>query len=674
MPPQIRGLQPSRTTLLSALLAGALVMGATGAFAQSDEGTELYEGTVEVIRGPQDPGLDATADDDTLRGRVFLDSDQDSSSRDEDGVEGIMVSNGREVVVTDEDGSYELPAYENMTVFVTKPAGYDVPVDEDNLPQFYYHHLPDGSPPLRFGGLPPTGPLPDAVNFPVVASDSVEEFSCALVGDSQTYSNREIGYLRDGVVEDVAEREGLAECGALLLGDLMGDDLGLYDRYKDVWSLADIPIRAVPGNHDIDFDADTDEHSFDTYRREIGPAYYSYDVGNVHFVGLDNVRYPCTSAELDFCGDPEHPTYNGVIGEEQMAWLEADLANVPEDKLVVIATHIPMVSYIDMNADKHQTDDVNELYALLEGRPALSVSGHTHTLENLATGESFEGWQQTVGVDELPFPHIVAGAASGSWWGGDLDADGIPMAFAREGTPGGWMQFDFDGSEFDSTFYATAFGDDMHMAVSLNSPHFRDWAEQLRTFREEAGDDDVPPSEETPPVNINDLGDPNLVTDEDLAEATWLVANYWNGSADTTVTAQINDGEQMMMERTQDGDGEGILEGLPYADPFAMTRQLQVARTAFVSESGDERAQGYERFRGSQFGPADPRPEDEGTDQSVHLWRLPLPADLPEGAHTATVRATDADGATYEEVLGFEVSDDRPAQFFRTEVFEDDQG
>lgn len=246
-----------------------------------------------------------------------------------------MVSNGREVVATDEDGRYELPTYDGMTVFVTKPAGYETPVDEDNFPQFY-HHLPQGSPELRFGGVPPTGPLPEAINFPVVEGSTSDEANCAVIGDTQTYSNREMGYLRDGLVADLAGRDDLDRCGALIVGDLVGDDLGLFPRLKEVMSLANVPVRAVPGNHDLDFDGTDDEHSFDTYKRDIGPAYYSYDVGGAHFVGLDNVRYPCT-ADVDnadgkhtFCDDPaDHPAYNGVIGEEQLTWLANDLAHVP---------------------------------------------------------------------------------------------------------------------------------------------------------------------------------------------------------------------------------------------------------------------------------------------------------------------------------------------------------
>jgi hypothetical protein len=44
-----------------------------------------------------------------------------------------------------------------MTVFVTQPRGYQVPVDQDNVAQFSYHHLPEGSPELKFGGIDSTG-------------------------------------------------------------------------------------------------------------------------------------------------------------------------------------------------------------------------------------------------------------------------------------------------------------------------------------------------------------------------------------------------------------------------------------------------------------------------------------------------------------------------------------
>src|SRR5690606_8986629 len=109
--------------------------------------------------------------------------------RTETGYPDVAVSNGREVVLTDQSGRYELPAYDDMTVFVTKPADWAVPLDENNIPQMAYQHKPAGSPPLRFGGLPPTGPLPAAINFPMVPTRPTDDFSCVVMGDTQPYSN-----------------------------------------------------------------------------------------------------------------------------------------------------------------------------------------------------------------------------------------------------------------------------------------------------------------------------------------------------------------------------------------------------------------------------------------------------------------------------------------------------
>jgi hypothetical protein len=660
-------------------VAAALLIGATGvtANAKQDANATDYVGSVEVVRvvGRQ------TRPADTVEGKVFNDANRDARSQgNEDGIADVMVSNGREVVLTDEDGRYELPAYEGMTVFVTKPAAYNVPVDEGHFAQFFYHHLPEGSPDLRFGGLPPSGPLPQAINFPMAEATIPDELNCAVIGDTQTYSNQELGFLRDGVVADLAARDDLDGCGALIVGDVAGDDLGVYPRLKTVMRLADVPVRAVPGNHDLDFDATTDEHSADTYRREIGPEYYSYDIGDVHFVGLDNVRYPCTpdvdnaDGKHEFCDDPEeHPTYNGVIGEEQMTWLANDLAHVPEDKLIVIATHIPLVGYIDMESTKHQTDDVTELYALLEGRPALSVSGHAQTIENLQTGDSYAGWQDAVGVQTLPFPHTVVGAASGSWWTGDLDTDGIPEALQREGAPAGYLNLELDGNTYEDTYRATGLPEDDQMSLSISSPFFRDWYATMAAWQADREAQEEPDFRTPPPVNINDLGDTNLLTKADLADSSYLMANVWNGATDTQVTVQIDDHEPAAATRTQEARGEGAREGAEFADPYAIKRQLQVARYSLESTSGDDRAQGWEAFRGDKFGPGPAQPLGSWlwADQSHHLWKLPLPAALPVGPHTATVRVSDADGRQFEEILNFEVVKERPPHFFRTEVFED---
>ncbi|MEO0917194.1 MAG: metallophosphoesterase N-terminal domain-containing protein, partial [Pseudomonadota bacterium] len=151
-----------------------------------------YVAEIDVVRGGADPAAE------TVTGYVFHDLSRDGvRQEDEPGVSGVIVSNGRDVTTTDADGAYGLPVYDNMTVMVHEPAAYDVPVNEDGVPQFSYVHLPDGTPEtLRYGGLSPTGPLPAAINFPMIRTGVDEEFSCIMMGDTQPYSNTEIGYVR----------------------------------------------------------------------------------------------------------------------------------------------------------------------------------------------------------------------------------------------------------------------------------------------------------------------------------------------------------------------------------------------------------------------------------------------------------------------------------------------
>lgn len=378
-------------------------------------------------------GLAAQTAAGVIQGAVFEDSNGDGQrQRGEPGISGVLVSDGHDVVVSRENGEYSLPAptaeeeAAGISIFVTKPAGWELPVDADNVPQFFYHHKPEGSPPnvrgkeFRFGGLDPTGTLPAAIDFPLVRGKDKTNFKLVVSGDPQTYSNAELGYLRDTVAQELAGRNDLE--GAIFAGDIVGDDLGLYPRFKRIMSVADVPVYYVPGNHDLDFDAPSDHHSFDTYRREMSPEYYSFDIGQVHFVVLDDVKYPCTPVEdnLDglheFCNDPENvPTYNGILTQRQLEWLKNDLANVPPDKLVVLNSHIPIYSFIDHKSVQHNIDNAAALYELLGCAPrggpcerkVLALSGHTHTLEQIRSGESFEGWNSALsqgGVYESPGP------------------------------------------------------------------------------------------------------------------------------------------------------------------------------------------------------------------------------------------------------------------------------
>ncbi len=599
------------------------------------------------------------ADGATARGTVFLDADRNSMlDRGERGVAGVLVSNGREVVTTGADGSYEIPAYDDMNLFITKPAGYAVPVSEEMVPRFAYIHKVAGSPPLRFGGIEPTGPLPREINFPLIEDPVGDRFQCLAFGDPQPYTNREVSYVRDTVGKMLVTRDTSGVECLLFEGDIMGDDLSLFGRFKKIVAAGGVPQYYVGGNHDLDWDAEHDAHSFDTFRREWGPEYYSFDIGQVHFIVLDNVRYPCNGIDdHEFCNPARRPTYNGVIHDRQLTWLRNDLAHVPEDRLLVINAHIPFVTYTDATAQKHQTDNLDELYAIVGDRPALGLSGHTHTTEQIVPGEHFAGWREHTGTGPAKFHQIVTGAVSGSWWAGDLNDAGIPHATQRLGAPRGYYQLDFDGAGYTDTYLTFGGSADRQFHASFNTPRFRSWAEELFAYVDEHG----APSDVLPPVTINDLGDMNMLTVRDLREGTWVAVNVWNGSKESAVSISVDGGPPIAARRTQPGEGEGALSGAEYADPWAVAIQSTNGRMAVRSGRGGDDTAGFTTWQGVRWsGVAGPFRGWMLARRSNHLWRADLPASLETGVHTLEVVTTDRYGRTFRDTSTFEVVDRIP--------------
>lgn len=459
----------------------------------------------------------------------------------------------------------------------------------------------------------------------------------------------------------------------------MGDDLGLLPRYLSAMRAANVPHYLVAGNHDVDFDADTDGDSTDSFRRIWGPNYYSFTIGKVHFVVLDNVTYPCENT-IPETGEPDpekrwahcegRKSYNGRISETQLKWLENDLAHVPEDRLIVLSYHIPTVSFVDQSSHQHSEDNAFRLYKILgyalnadgtwkKGRPALALSGHTHTLDQFRPGEIFEGWTKANHPASMPFPQIIVGAACGSWWSGDVDDDLIPESYQRLGAPKGYFLFSFDGNTYKDELKASGKPADKQMSLSFNSPAFRAWFSALADWYSTSSAD----PNSVPPVNTNDLGDTKLLKPSDLAE-TDLVVNVWNGSRDSEVRVQFDDLPPVIAERTQEGAGEAVVESI---DPHALRRQMNVLRYALKSSNDDpnqlwngnrgDRSEGFELYNGSVFKAGSQRPLANGlwTVQSNHVWTAPLPTGLEDGVHRVVVYTKDVHGHAYEESMLFEV-------------------
>ena len=581
---------------------GGSVEGSLGDLAPGSSAGDdgLYTGQVEVVDGEAE-------DPEVLTGRVFDDANENSRiDGGEAGVPGVSVSNGVDVVQTDEEGRYELPVRGDFTAFVTQPAGWQVPVDEENFAQFSYNHYPEGSPELEFGGLEPTGDTPAAVNFPMARSEATADpqQSCAIAADTQAYDEEEVEFARQGAVADLMARDDYAGCGIMLLGDNVGDDLSLNPDVKDIYADANGPVRAVPGNHDMDFDAEGYENSVDTYRRDFGAPYYSYDVGETHFVGLFNVMY--NGAD----DDGGNGGYTEAIAEEQLEWLRNDLANVDEGTPVVVAAHAPIVNYSDV-----VTDNAAELYEILADHPdAVTIGGHTHTLEHLLAGDQREEWA-AAGIDELSHDQIVAGAVSGSWYSGELNEDGVPHAYTSDGAEPGVLTMEFDGTERSEYYTVRGEEQDKQFLTGLNSPTWREWAAEAQQWQDDDKDGEGPGPMEVDSVSLEDV----------RSGESWVSSSFFGGSTGAEVLFSLDGAEATEGTLTQPMTGEALNKGWEFTEPVSATPNL--------SSTG------------------------AGAQASPHLWRADLPTDLEPGEHTVEVTATDRYGATYTDSFTFTVED-----------------
>lgn len=363
----------------------------------------------------------------TAKGVVYLDqNDNQRRDAEEPGLEGVRVSNGRDITMTDAEGRYELEVDDDQIIFVIKPRNYRTVINEDQLPQFYYIHKPAGSPPSRFPGVAPTGPLPDSIDFPLYKTEEPDVFRAIMFGDTQPRDLKEVDYIAHDVIAQVIRENAHEAAFGVTLGDIAFDNLDTMEPLNRSIALIGIPWYNVIGNHDLNFESVDDKHSDETFERIYGPNYYSFDYGSVHFMVLDDVRWFREE-------ETGRGRYVGGLGKTQMEFIEKDLALIPEDQMVVLLLHIPLVG----------VEDRQELYRLIEQRPfALSFSAHTHYQQHVFIGDE-DGWQ-----GPKRHHHVVNVTACGSWWRGAPDENGIPHATMSDGGPNGYSIITFDGSEY----------------------------------------------------------------------------------------------------------------------------------------------------------------------------------------------------------------------------------
>ncbi len=438
--------KPPLSTILFALLFASLQ---TPVYAQCDPDRENAE---------------------TARGVVFADRDGNGvQGAGEPGLANIPVSNGCAVVLSQQDGSYAIDIAPHEILFVSKPAGYAMPLDENNIPQFFYRHYPDGTPSViqgtsiewAFPVVDATGPLPDSIDFPLIQDSSDEQiFTAHGFADTQARFELSQDMLREDLINPLIGNPYSVDFG-LTVGDVANDNLAIYERHKAMMSLMEIPQWYVPGNHDMNFASPNAYYANETYKRHFGPTYYSFDHGQAHFVALNNVEY--AGADNEFAAG----RYRGYITENQLQWLANDLQFVDQDKLIVIMTHIPLVAEASDGqsplATGPNTENFNQLLSILEPfNNIYGLAGHDTSNSWKVEIDHQHGWSGQPWI-----AHTLAEVRGNGWTRGPADLRGVRDAMMEDGNPNGFYVLHFDEVDLTPEFIPFPFGPDANQRMRI---------------------------------------------------------------------------------------------------------------------------------------------------------------------------------------------------------------
>ncbi len=309
-----------------------------------------------------------------ISGYVFIDKNNNGiRDKNEEGMKDVSVSNLITVVKTNNEGFYEITtSNETKFIFISLPSGYSA----------------------KNWWLTPTGD--SSVDFPLTISTIKASFTFIHASDTHISEKSIVRIQKLREIVEANKPDFL-----LITGDLVKDALrvsekeatGYFELYKKEIQKFSVPVWNVPGNHEI-FGIERHQslvgkdhplYGKKMYQHYLGPNYYSFNYGGIHFVGLDDVDF-------------EDLWYFGHVDSIQFNWLKQDLENVPTTTPIISFNHIPFFSgalsttnftesgpsrTLERENEKlqfrHVVSNTSELVELIGLHPyPLALSGHNH--------------------------------------------------------------------------------------------------------------------------------------------------------------------------------------------------------------------------------------------------------------------------------------------------------
>lgn len=346
------------------------------------------------------------------------------------GIRDVVVSDGVAVTTTDENGIYYLASAKKYGyVFISIPSNYEVST-VGNLPQFF-KYLRTNTEEVENMDFE-LHPVNNDNHSIVVMTD----FHLADRTDDLSQYARFVKDVNSSI--ELLRKQGKKVYG-LTLGDLSWDNYW-YSRsfalpeYILQMNKLNTTVFNTIGNHDNDPYLEGDWDSGAAYRKYIGPTFYSFNIGKIHYVVLDNVDYINDGGKQGKVGQRN---YKARLLNEQLEWLKQDLATVKDKSTpIVLAMHVQL-----NNAPK--ADESTSL-RLDNGEELLQVLAPFERVEVL-TGHTHVNYR----VENTPnlMEHNISAVCATWWWTGKDGYTGNHIA--QDGSPGGYMVWNMSDRNMD---------------------------------------------------------------------------------------------------------------------------------------------------------------------------------------------------------------------------------
>ena len=375
-------------------------------------------------------------------------------SSEEGPVANDVVSDGTEVTVTDDKGIYELKSAKKWGyVFISVPSGYEVAA-EGVFPQFYQT-------------LKGAADVVEQKDFKLTKVDGQDRYKLFLLGDmhlaNRTNDAAQFTQFTTDLNAYMAQHSG-QKMYALTLGDMTWD---LY-WYKNNYALPqyretinrqvkNLQIYHTMGNHDNDFMTTSDYDAAVKYVDCIGPTFYSFNIGQVHYVVMDNID--CSAYD-----GTDSRNYVTKLSNEQLKWLAKDLAYVDKSTPLIVAMHAQIYKPTSTGfAFDHDSANTEALLAALDGYEVHFVTGHTHKVYNITPDDDV--------VKGRDIHEHNSGAICASWWWSGNLTPGVHVSI--DGAPGGYAIWDIDGTDFAWLYKSTGWPEEYQFrSYDLNNVSF----------------------------------------------------------------------------------------------------------------------------------------------------------------------------------------------------------